>query len=156
MKSEQIPAPGAGPSDDKVAILALEDSFAASFNAGDVDAIMKNYVADNSLVFFDVVPREQYRGANAYRNDWIAFFNHFKDRPRIEISGLDITVDGNVGFGHSFQHVTGTDKEGKPVDRWVRVTDGYRKEEGKWLIAMEHVSVPVDLATGKAHFETKP
>ena len=37
-----------------------------------------------------------------------------------------------------------------PADRWVRVTDGYRKVGGKWLIALEHVSVPVDMASGKA------
>ncbi|HEY6901716.1 MAG TPA: nuclear transport factor 2 family protein [Puia sp.] len=144
--------PEAIPSDDQTAIRVLEGNFVASFNSGDVDAIMKNYVADSSLIVFDVVPRKQYRGADAYREDWIEFFTHFSGRPKIEISDLGITVDGNAGFGHSFQHITGTDRRGRPVDRWVRVTDGYRKVEGKWLIAMEHISVPVDLATGKASF----
>jgi ketosteroid isomerase-like protein len=32
----------------------------------------------------------------------------------------------------------------------VRVTAGYRKIGGNWLIAQEHISVPVDFATGKA------
>jgi hypothetical protein len=27
---------------------------------------------------------------------------------------------------------------------------------GKWLIAQEHVSVPVDLSTGKPDFQSKP
>ena len=40
--------------------------------------------------------------------------------------------------------------------RTARVTDGYRKINGKWLITLEHVSVPVDLETGKADINSKP
>ena len=137
-------------SGDEAAIRALENKFAAAVNAGDVDAIMKNYIPGKSLVVFDVVPRKQYSGADAYRSDWIDFFSHFKGRPKIEITDLGITVEGNLGFGHSIQHVTGVNKQDRAVDRTVRVTNGYRKIRGNWLIVLEHVSVPVDLATGKA------
>ena len=142
--------------DDAAAIRALESSFAAAFNAGDIDEMMKHYVPDNSLVVFDLVPPRQHLGADAYRKAWEGFFAHFKGTPKIEITDLGITVDGNVGFGHSIQHVTGTDKQGRPVDRTVRVTDGYRKLGGQWLIALEHISVPVDLVTGKPDFASKP
>jgi ketosteroid isomerase-like protein len=145
-----------GPSADETAIRALEDNFVSAFNAGDVNSIMKNYLPDSSLVVFDVVPRKRYRGADAYREDWVEFFSHFASTPKIELHDLGVTADGDVGFGHSFQHVTGIDKKGHPVDRWVRVTGGYRKVGGKWLIALEHISVPVNLATGKASLEVKP
>jgi len=135
---------------DEAAIRALEDRFASAINAGDIDAVMKNYLPDDNLVFFDVVPREHYRGAGAYRKDWEDFFSHFRGTPKIAITDLGITVDGNLAFSHSIQHVTGTDMHGHPVDRTVRVTDGYRKIGGHWLIALEHVSMPVDLTTGKA------
>lgn len=137
-------------SDDEAAIRALEDRFAAALNAGDIDGIMKNYVKGDDLVVFDVVPRKQNRGADAYREDWVDFFSHFKGRPKITITDLGITVDGNLGFSHSIQHIVGTDRQGRPIDRTVRVTDGYRKIGGHWLIALEHVSVPVDPKTGKA------
>jgi uncharacterized protein (TIGR02246 family) len=130
---------------DEAAIRALEDKFAAAFNAGDIDAMMRNYIPDKTLVVFDVVPRSEHRGADAYRRAWVDFFAHFRGTPTIAI-----TVDGNLGFSHSIQHVTGTDAQGHAVDRTVRVTDGYRKIGGNWLIALEHVSVPVDLKTGKA------
>ncbi len=142
-------------SNDEAAIRALEDRFTAAFNAGNVDAIMKNYIPDKSLVVFDVVPRKQYLGADAYRKDWIDFFTHFKGAPKITITDLGITVDGTLGFSHSFQHVTGTDPQGHSVDRTVRVTDGYRKIGGNWLIVLEHVSVPVDLKTGKPNLTPK-
>ena len=32
------------------------------------------------------------------------------------------------------------------------MTDVYRKTDGKWLIVQEHVSVPVEIDTGKPDF----
>ncbi len=141
---------------DETEIRALEDKFAAAFNAGNIDAMMKNYIKDKSLVVFDVVPPRQHLGADTYRKAWVGFFAHFKVRPKIEITDLAITADGSLGFSHSIQHVTGTDTKGNSVDRTVRVTDGYRKIGGKWLIVLEHISVPVDIATGKPDFNSKP
>jgi hypothetical protein len=36
------------------------------------------------------------------------------------------------------------------------VTDDYRKVNGKWLIAVEHISVPVNYVTGQPDFQSKP
>jgi len=143
-------------SDDEAAIRALEDNFAAALNAGDIDAMMSHYVPDESLVVFDLVPPRQHLGADAYRKAWEHFFATFQGTPKIVIADLSITVDGNVGFSHSIQHVTGTDKQGRAVDRTVRVTDGYRQIGDKWLIALEHISVPVNLKTGQPDFDSKP
>lgn len=141
---------------DEAAIRALEDRFSAAFNTGDIDSIMKNYVPDKSFVLFDVVPRKEYLGADAYRKAWMEMFSRFKGTPKMAITDLSIIVDGNVGFGYSFMTVTGTDMQGNPVDRTVRVTDGYRKIDGNWLIAHEHIPVPVDFSTGKLVPVTKP
>jgi ketosteroid isomerase-like protein len=140
---------------DEIEIQALEDKFASALNSGNVDAIMQNYISGESLVIFDVVPRKQYLGADAYRRDWMDFFSHFSGKPKIVITDLGITVDDKLGFSHSIQHIVGTDKHGHPIDRTVRVTDGYRKIRGKWLIVLEHISVPVDWRTGKAGFGNK-
>lgn len=47
-------------------------------------------------------------------------------------------------------------KDGKPFGLTMRVTDGYRKVNGKWLIIHEHISVPVNLETGKADLTSAP
>jgi len=154
-KKEQDMTKVVAASDDEAAIRALEARFGAAFNAGDIDAMIKNYIPDKTLVVFDVVPRSDHFGADAYRKAWVDFFTHFRGRPKIAITDLGITVEGNLGFSHSIQHVTGTDLQGHPVDRTVRVTDGYRKIGGNWLIVLEHVSVPVDLKTGKADLTAK-
>ena len=141
---------------DEQKIKALEAQFVAAFNGKDVDAIMKVYVPGKSLLVFDVTPPRQYVGADAYRKDWMDLFAMFKGPLKFEISDLAITAGSDVAFSHSIQHVAGTDTKGQPVDLTVRVTDGYRKINGRWLIAHEHVSVPVDVSTGKADLASKP
>lgn len=140
---------------DEAAIQKLTERFIAAFNSGDIDEMMKAYIPNETFVIFDIVPRDEYRGADTYRNYWIDMLSHFSESPKIEINNLTITVDDSVGFGYSFQRVTGTDKQGNSVDRTVRVTNGYCKIEGNWLIALEHVSVPVNLKTGKADFTSR-
>jgi uncharacterized protein (TIGR02246 family) len=141
---------------DEAAVKALEARFTAAFNAKDVDAIMKVYVPDESLVVFDVTPPRQYVGAKAYRKDWEDFFATFKGPAKLELTDVSITADTTLGFGHSIQHVTGTNTKGQPIDFTVRVTDGYRKINGNWLIVHEHGSIPVDLDTLKPDPSSKP
>ena len=151
-----LAATGPARADSKAEIKALEDQFVAAFKAKDVDAIMKVYVPDQSLFVFDVVPPRQYVGAAAYRKDWQEFFGNFNGPITVELKDLDVLADHNLAYGHSIQRVAGTDKAGKPLDMTVRVTDVYRKIKGHWLIIHEHVSVPVDLATGKPDLASKP
>jgi uncharacterized protein (TIGR02246 family) len=137
-------------------IKALEDRFIAAVKAKDLDAIMKVYVPDETLLVFDVVPPRQYVGAAAYRTDWQEFLESFNGPIAYDLSDLDITADANLAYGHSIQHVVGTDKQGNKLDLTVRVTDVYKKINGDWLVIHEHLSVPVDLDTGKPDLASKP
>ena len=137
-------------------IRALEERFVAAFKAKDVDAIMKVYAPDQTLVVFDVVPPRQYVGAAAYRKDWQTFFDSFDGPITVELTDLDAVADRNLAYSHSIQHVAGSDKHGKKLDLTVRVTDVYKKAHGRWQIIHEHVSVPVDLETGKPDLSSKP
>jgi ketosteroid isomerase-like protein len=142
---------------DEAAIRALEQNFSDAVKAKDVDKIMANYERGDKLVVFDVIPPREYVGWDAYKNDWQGFLATFTGPVTFEMSGLEITTGGgNLAYGYSFQRVAGKTKDGNPIDLTVRVTDGYRKTAGKWLIAHEHISVPVDLATGKADLQSKP
>jgi uncharacterized protein (TIGR02246 family) len=137
-------------------IRSLEDRFVAAFKAKNVDAIMKAYAPGQTLVVFDVVPPRQYVGAAAYRKDWQAFFDTFDGPITVELTDLDVAADRNLAYSHSIQHVAGTDKHGKKLDLTVRVTDVYKKAHGQWEIIHEHVSVPIDLDTGKPDLASKP
>jgi|SRR5208282_630339 len=111
---------------------------------------------DESLVVFDVIPPRQYVGADAYKKDLQGFLGSFNGPVTFENSDLQVVADGKLGCAHYVQHLAGTGKDGKPVDITVRVTDVLRKVKGKWLIMHEHVSVPVDIASGKADLSSKP
>jgi len=149
-------APALASGKDEAAIRALESRFAAAFNAKDVDAIMKVYVPDESLLVFDVVPPRQYAGAKAYRKDWQDLLGLFPGPLKFEVSDLHVFAAGRLGYGYSIQHLSGADAKGQTIDLTVRVTDAYRKIKGHWLIVHEHISVPVDLATGKPDLASKP
>jgi ketosteroid isomerase-like protein len=135
---------------------AVEDRFMTAFRVKDVNAIMELCVPDESLVVFDVTPPRQRNGADAYRKDWEEAFSRFDGPLEAEISEVDVTAGGDVAYVSSIHHVTGTMKGGKKMDYTVRVTDGFKKINGKWLIAHTHVSFPVDLRTGQADTESKP
>ena len=137
-------------------IRALEDRFVAAFKAKDVDAIMKVYAPDQTLVVFDVVPPRQYLGAAAYRKDWQTFLDSIDGPVTVDLTDLDIGADRNLAYSHSIQRVTGTDKHGKKLDLTLRVTDVYQKMRGRWFVVHEHVSVPVDLDTAKPDLASKP
>jgi ketosteroid isomerase-like protein len=139
---------------DTAAIRALEARFAKAVVHKDVEAIMKSYSPD--IFVFDVLPPRQYVGAAAYREDWKGVIAGFSGPIKFELTDLVVTTEGTVGYGHSIQHMWGTDPKGAPADLTVRVTDVYRKKAGAWRIVLEHVSVPVDLETGKPDMSSKP
>jgi uncharacterized protein (TIGR02246 family) len=142
--------------DAKADIRALEERFVAAFKTKDLDAIMKVYAPDQTLVVFDVVPPRQYVGAAAYRKDWQTFLDSFEGPITVDLTELDVGADRNLAYSHSIQRVAGTDKQGKKLDITVRVTDVYKKARGRWVLIHEHVSVPVDLDTGKPDLASKP
>ena len=143
-------------SDDQAEIKALVQRLADATKARDINAIMAYYVPDESLFVFDAVPPRQYVGAKAYRKDWEDFLAVFSGPIQVEVNDWSISTEGNLGYGHGLFRVTGTGKDGKAMDITVRVTDVYRKIDGKWLAVHEHVSWPVDLATGQADLSSKP
>jgi uncharacterized protein (TIGR02246 family) len=144
----------AAPSDE-AKIRTLEQQFAAAVQAKDVAKIMAVY-APEGLFVFDLAPPRQYVGQAAYKKDWENLFAGTTGPMKFSVSDLSVTVVGTVAYGHSIQSVNWTGKNGKPGAMVVRVTDVYRKTGGKWLIVQEHVSVPVDLDTGKPDMMSKP
>ena len=142
--------------DAHTSIQALEARFADAVRTKDVDKIMANYANSEDLVVFDVIPPRQYTGWKAYKADWENFLGGCKDNPKFEITDLEINGDKRVAYSHCIQHLSCTTKDGKKLDMTFRVTDGYGNFNREWKITHEHISVPVDLQTGKADLESKP
>jgi uncharacterized protein (TIGR02246 family) len=141
---------------DEKAVRALYERYIEAFRAKDINKIMSLYLPDESLVVFDAVPPRQYVGAKAFRKDYEEFFAAFPGPNVGKFDDLRVTAAGTLAYAHTIGTFDLTDKAGKHVTWTFRLTDVFRKLNGKWTIVHEHVSWPVDPATGKADFLSKP
>ena len=141
---------------DKAAIQALEDTYNEGFTSKDVDKLMSVYAPGKQLFVFDVVPPREYKSWEAYKKDFEGLFSAFPGPMKNTISEQTIHVVGSLAYGHNIQTGEFTAKDGSKMSIVARTTDIYRKMHGKWLIVEEHNSVPVDLATMKPDFLSKP
>ena len=139
---------------DEAQITALQESVAAAISAKDVDAIMKGYSPD--VFVFDVVPPRQYVGEAAWRADWEGVFKSMAGPMKASVGELVIHTDGNIAYSHAIQHFASAGPGGTTIEMNIRASDAYRKIDGKWLIVEEHLSVPVDMASGKPDMMSKP
>jgi ketosteroid isomerase-like protein len=144
------------PNGDKAAIEALEQQYVKAFNAKDVNAIMAFYAPGDQLFVFDAVPPREYPSWDAYKKDWEGLFAAYPGPIKDTMSELKITVVAPVAYAHHVEASHFTRKNGTGVDAVFRVTDVFRKLNGKWLIVQEHVSFPVDIDSGKADLLSKP
>ena len=128
---------------------------AEAVRAADLEALKHLYAPD--VVSFDVGPRIQDVGADAKLNNWMAAFTLFQHPLGVEVRDIRITVGGDVAFGHSFNRLSGTLKNGtKTRGFWVRATYCFRKIDGNWLIVHDHASAPMDPESGKALLNLEP
>jgi uncharacterized protein (TIGR02246 family) len=139
---------------DEAAIRELIDGFVKAIRARDIHAVMSVFAP--GVVSFDLGPPLQHGGGEAFTKRWQQLFESYQNAIDYEVRDLRITAGDDVAFSHSLNRVSGTLQNGQKRDRWLRWTACYRKSNGRWLIAHEQVSVPVDVKSGKAVLDLKP
>jgi len=143
-------------SNDEAEIRQLLDRWAKAFRARDLNGIMSIYEPGQALVSYDIVPPLQYTGFEAYKKDYQEFLDRFQGAIDVEYRDLSIIAGGTIGYSRGLERMTGILKSGDKFDAWVRFTECYRKTNGHWLAIHDHISVPVDLNSGKAVLDLKP
>jgi ketosteroid isomerase-like protein len=139
---------------DEAGIRQRIDNLVEAIRAMDLEGVKSIYAPD--IVSFDVQPPLQHVGAEAKWKNWVDAFTAFQRPLGFEIRDLTITLDGDVAFGHSFNRLSGTLKNGNRSGFWVRATYCFRKIDGNWLVAHDHASVPLDAETGRAVLDLEP
>ena len=134
----------------------LYDRWAKAFRAHDIAGIMAVYAPGDAVIAYDIVPPLEYKGKEAYQKDYEEFLAQYDGPIEVEFRELRVVAGDNVAFIHTLERLTGTMKNGQKSDIWLRGTSGLRKINGKWLIVHDHISVPVNLETGKAELGLKP
>ncbi len=92
----------------------------------------------------------QRHGIAGIKSDFSVYMDNYSN---FHTDILDMTIDTrcDLAVAYSHQHFTAPGKNGTPsLDAVVRQTDVLRKLGGKWLIVYQHLSVPVDLRSGRA------
>ena len=135
-------------------IRQLVDRWAKGIRAKDVDGVVANYAPD--IVTFDIVPPLRSFAIDAQRKALESWFPTWRGPIGYDMRDLTITAGDDVAFSQSLNRISGTKTEGEEVDVWVRVTAGYRKIDGRWMVTHEHVSVPYDMENGQASVDLKP
>jgi len=141
---------------DEAEIRQLLDQWTKAFRTKDIHGIMSIYETGNDLVAYDIVPPLQYTGFDAYKKDYQDFLDQFQGGLDVEVREVSIVAGDTVAFSRGLERITGTLKSGEKFDAWMRFTECYRKSHGHWLAIHDHISVPVDFASGKALLDLKP
>ena len=122
-------------STDETHIRSLVENWAKAARGKAMEGVLAHHTDD--MVMFDVPLPLQSRGMDQYRKTWELFFANSPGGPgSFEVTELQITASGTVAYCHAIIGVTGTRG---------RLTMGLRKENGRWLIAHEHHSYPLEL-----------
>jgi ketosteroid isomerase-like protein len=135
-------------------VKALFDRRSEAMHMKDIDRLMSLYSPD--IVYFDLVPPLRYAGTAALRGRFLDWFGRWKSGIGQEIRDLNVLVGGDVAVAHMLIWASGTLKDGREVGYWVRTTNSCQQSNEKWLITHEHVSLPVDMASGRAAMDLVP
>jgi ketosteroid isomerase-like protein len=137
---------------DENAISGVEHNLAGATNAQEA---MKNYDPTDEVVILDMAgPQREHVGQKDVRADLEKGFSGMKDI-KVQFLELKVITDGKLGYARSIQRFTATGPDGKPIDITFRETDLLHKVDGQWKIMEQHISVPIDMATGKAMMAAK-
>jgi len=122
--------------------------------AKDIERLMALYSDD--VVYFDLVPPLRYSGADALRARFLDWFGRWQGPIGQEVHDLTIAADAHVGAAHMLIRAHGTLLDHRTVDYFVRVSNACVRSHGRWVIVHEHVSLPVDVASGTAAMNLTP
>lgn len=139
---------------EEAAIRRQIEKIVEAISAQDLGSLKQLYTTD--VVSFDVEPPLQHVGIEAKLANWSHAFSVFESTT-YQVRDLTIELSGDVAIGHGFARISGTLMNGTLTDgMWVRITYGCRKVGGTWLIAHDHVSVPLEIASGKGIVDLDP
>jgi ketosteroid isomerase-like protein len=108
------------------------------------------------IVYFDLVTPLRHTGSAAVRSNFLRWFDSWKSSIGVEIRDLHVLVSGDIAAAHMLHRTSGTLKDGREVGYWVRVTVCCQRINDRFLIVHEHVSLPIDLTSGRAVTDLLP
>src|SRR5512132_40571 len=124
----QVVSNAGHPLNDAATLFYLEREWNDASKRNDVAWVERNYANDAT----DISSRT---GAIHSKAEEIASMKDNKTvLDSLELSDLNVRVEGNSAIVTGINRVRGKDAEGKPFDRQTRFTDTYIKRDGRWQV----------------------
>lgn len=128
---------------DETEIRGIIERWVAAIRARDLEGVLAAHTDD--IVMFDVPkPYDGVRGMAAYRASWPPFFDWIAGKAVFELLELDVTAGDAVAFAYALLRCGAPEDLAANPDVRLRITMGLRKVDGRWLVAHEHHSFPMD------------
>ena len=138
---------------DKATILKATKAWSKALEKRDLDTMLADY--HKNIHLFDIHPPYQIVGIKAYRKLWEQSLAHFPEKFKSIHKNIKIYVDGNTAYLHCMHRIQAIKPSTAPEMSWVCATICFQKINRKWLVTHEHISIPVDMASGKRVFIAK-
>ncbi len=127
---------------DEAAIRDVLDRWAEATRNGRQEEILANHL--DELVIFDVLSPLQYTSAAQYRDSWESWQPDAQGPVQFTLQDLSVQAGTDVGYAFGLLQCGGTLPDGQTFGETVRITFGLRKRDGRWKVAHQHVSRPVE------------
>ena len=129
--------------DDQQQIRTLIQRWAEAVHATDLDTVLADHSDD--IVMFDVPPPDDgVRGIEAYRETWPPFFVWQARGASFEIVELEVSAGEDVAYAYALLRCGMPKELAERPERRLRLTLGLRRQDGRWVVAHEHHSYPLD------------
>ena len=125
-------------------ITAIEHEMAG---AQGVNGVTRTWAPD--MVWYEIGPVEIHGGKPATSLTAKQF--QALGQVRTRILRLQVNADCELGYAFSVQNFVADTANGKTtINFMMRETDIFERRAGKWSLVHQHLSLPVDLASGQA------
>ncbi|MEL6453710.1 MAG: nuclear transport factor 2 family protein [Cyanobacteria bacterium J06623_5] len=128
-------------SSHEATIRNLIEKWADATRQDQKDQILANHASDATI--FDVLPPLKYEGTDAYRKSWDEWQPVTEGPALFEIHDLEIVTGEGIAFAYGLIRCGGSKPDGTSFEDWVRATFCLRRSNGQWLVAHQHISMPV-------------
>jgi PhnB protein len=125
---------------DEAQLRAIVEDYGEGLRTKDVERCVSHYTDD--VVQFNLAPPLEFRGKETVKKNLGEWFNTFSGPIEFDTEKLELSTGTDTAFAYCFNRIGGTKKTGPSKEHWVRVTIGFQKTDGQWLVNHEHVSVP--------------
>jgi|SRR5277367_4055971 len=129
-------------SNDETEVRALIERWARAVREANLEAIRADH--DPEILMFDVPPPFLSQGLDAYMATWDEFLASSEKPIVFDFYDVMVTAGQDVAFATAIGKCVSIDPNGQREALEFRLTMGFRKIDGRWLILHEHHSLPAE------------